>query len=186
MNQSAQGIFVARTPAAVFVRVVGRGACRNSEALRQFGADRLGEGYRRFYVDLLACEGMDSTFLGVFAGFGLALREGGQLTLVDLVGENLRAFNCLGLHHLASVQIQDRLGIDFPCEAEFSKLPGSDLSSKDRGFDALERAMLMLDCHEDLCRVDEHNEDLFREVKRFLREDISRHSPSRRKPAEGV
>src|SRR5690242_9576976 len=103
MSAVAQGIFAACTPKTVFIRVVGRGACRNSVSLRKFGLEKLQQGYREFYVDLQECDAMDSTFLGVFAGFGLALGTSGTLALLDLAGDKQRAFLDLGLDQIASL-----------------------------------------------------------------------------------
>jgi anti-anti-sigma regulatory factor len=177
MTPGSQGIFVACAHPAVFVRVIGRGACRNSEALRNYGLQKLHDGCREMYIDLRACEAMDSTFLGVFAGLGIALRGAGSLNLLNLAGESRKAFHCLGLDQIASLVApgQNCPGCEFPPDAEFEKLPGSDLRQAARTFDALENALLMLECHEDLCRLDERNEETFRDVKRFLREDIARH-----------
>lgn len=33
---------------------------------------------------------------------------------------------------------------------------------------------LMFEAHEDLCRADERNEEKFRDVKQFLREEVAR------------
>jgi hypothetical protein len=180
MNERLPGIFVACADRAVFVRVVGRGCCRNSEPLREFGHRKVREGCTVVYVDLQKCDGLDSTFLGVFAGLGLTLTDHGSLQIFNLSGENLKAFSCLGLEQIASVQSTSEgpIGISFPPDSGFELLPGSDTGSRERAFDALERAVLMLECHEDLCRIDERNEERFREVKRFLREDIVRHSSS--------
>jgi hypothetical protein len=177
MNPRSQGIFVACTVSALFVQVIGRGACRNSESLRKFGQTRLNEGCQNIYVDLLRCDGLDSTFLGIFAGFGLALRSKGALLLVNLAGENLKAFQALGLDHFDSIHVvaEHEVRPLFPDQSDFQLLAGSDLNAT-RSFDALERALIMLECHEDLCRLDERNEEKFREVKRFLREDIVRHT----------
>ena len=183
MNRRSQGIFVACTREAVFVQVVGRGACRNSEALRKYGQRKLNEGFTIFYVDLLHCDGMDSTFLGMFAGLGLALRPAGSLRLLNLSGDNLKAFLDLGLDHLPCVRTSPSPDLNHPAPAwaEFQLLAGTDLNHKPK-FDALERAILMLECHEDLCRLDERNEEKFRDVKEFLREDILRHSISEAPP----
>ncbi len=177
MTAPSQGIFVACTPTAVFIRVIGRGACRNSVCLQEYGAKRLQEGYRTVVVDLRQCESMDSTFLGVFAGFGLTLGDTGRLILVDLNKESHRAFADLGLDQIASLQgrAAGTLQEEFPPDRQFEWLTGSDLTSPDRSFDALDRAVLMLECHEHLCQLDSRNEEKFREVKQFLREDIARH-----------
>lgn len=180
MNPRSQGIFVACKDSAVFVRVVGRGACKNSETLRTFGLEKLSAGFTDINVDLQQCDGMDSTFLGVFAGFALAeFEKQGSLRILNLKGECLKAFISIGLDHVATVETlaPDAMDALFPPESEFELLPGSDLTAKSSGFQALERALLMLECHEDLCRIDERNEEKFRDVKQFLREDIARHGP---------
>jgi anti-sigma B factor antagonist len=184
MSQRSRGIFVTCTQAAVFVRILGRGACHNSEAFRQFGLAKLREGYRQLYVDFLNCEGLDSTFLGVIAGLGLALGDSGCLSLLNLSGDSLKAFDCLGLEHLTSVKIApwDEVQSQFPAASVFQMLPGSDATAKDRVFDALQQALLMLECHENLCRIDSRNEEKLRDVTQFLREDIARQSEGKPKP----
>ena len=181
----SQGIFVACTPAAVFVRVVGRGACRNSEYLREYGFNKLRAGYRQLYVDLRHCDSLDSTFLGVFAGFGLALGTSGSVTLVSLRGQTQKAFTDLGLDQIPSINTvaADFAAPELPHSDAFELLPGSDLNAKERAFDPLERALLMLETHEYLCQADARNEEKFREVKQCLREDIARRA-SRRPQAE--
>jgi anti-anti-sigma regulatory factor len=179
MNQKSPGIFVACTGETVFVRVIGRGACRNSEFLRQYGLRKLREGCRRVQVDLRECDGMDSTFLGVFAGFGLLLGDARSLTLFYLAPETFKAFSSLGLEQIASVHACPVEGEHepFPDPHAYELLPGSDLTKKEPLFDAVHQATLMLECHENLCRLTERNEEKFRDVKHFLREDIARHAP---------
>jgi hypothetical protein len=120
---------------------------------------------------------MDSTFLGVFAGFGLLLGNPDSLCLFYLSDDNLKAFAMLGLEHIASTFSAwvENEHEPFPAADQFHLLPGSDLARQDQIFDAIRQATLMLECHEDLCRIDEKNEPKFHDVKQFLREDIARH-----------
>src|SRR5207253_10559269 len=74
MDQDSNGIFVARNERGAFVRVVGRGTFQNAQCLRQFGLEAIEEGCPAISLDLSGCKAMDSTFLGVLAGFGLKLR----------------------------------------------------------------------------------------------------------------
>jgi anti-anti-sigma regulatory factor len=177
MSGVPQGIFVACTAGVVYVRVVGRGTCRNSDCLRGFGLGKLREGHARVCVDLRQCEAMDSTFLGVFAGFALSMGSRGDLILLDVSADNRRAIVDLGLDQIASVAIPtgDTVRPEFPAESDFRLLPGSDCSGVDRPVDVVDQALLMLKCHEDLCRLDPRNERKFHDVKQFLREDIARH-----------
>lgn len=178
MCASSQGIFVAATPAAVFVRVVGQGAARNSVCLRDFGLQKLDEGHKRLCIDLRHCDGMDSTFLGVFAGLGLKLLTSGKLVLFGLSGYNRRAFTDLGFDQISSVETLDPeiVNNEVPPDEKFELLPGSDLTVRARACDLVEEALLMLEAHECLCQINERNEPKFREVKQFLRQDIARHS----------
>jgi anti-sigma B factor antagonist len=179
MSPVSQGIFVARTPRAFYVRIVGRGSSRNSGCLRAYGEQRAQEGCDNIYFDVCRCEMMDSTFLGVLAGFALALPASGQLVLAGLSEDNRRAFRDLGLDQIDRVHVRpgDSIPVEFPPETEFHFLAGSDGAIADRAGDLLDQALLMLECHENLCRVDGRNENKFRDVKQFLREDIARHRP---------
>jgi len=182
MSDAASGIFVASTPAASFVRVVGRGVFRNSQPLRQFGQRVLQDGCKHICVDLAQCPGMDSTFLGVLAGFGLALRQSGSLSVLHVSERNLQALLSVGLDRLARLDPvnPDPLVLSPPDDIEFHKLPGSDLQAPSQGADTQETAQVMLECHEDLCRADERNEAKFKDVKQFLREDIARRSEKKK------
>ena len=175
MSLGSQGIFAACSATAVYLRVVGPGVSRNSKFLQEYGLKKVQEGYRKFYIDLARCENLDSTFLGVFAGLALALNRSGTLSLIDLGGESRRAFTDLGLDQMPALETVPNQAVQAVPEIEFQLLPGSDLSTMPRAGDPLDRAVLMLECHEYLCRIDRRNEEKFRDVKQFLREDIARH-----------
>jgi hypothetical protein len=132
-------------------------------------------GCREIVLDLRDCESMDSTFLGVIAGFAFSLGSAGSLTLLDMNSDACRALSELGLDQLPSLHtgvaaVRERL----PSESEFRLLPGSEPAVKPSSVDAIDRAVLMLESHEYLCRIDQRNEEKFREVKEFLRQDIAR------------
>jgi anti-anti-sigma regulatory factor len=178
MSALSPGIFVACTPAAVFFRIVGEGEARNSSALKDCAQRKLQLGYQHFYIDLRACDGLDSTFLGVFAGLGLELTTGGKLTLLGLAGNSRRAFVELGFEQMAAVEapLEPQDSLEFPPDEHFKYLPGSNPTVCDRPADVVDRALLMLEADECLCRLTERNEPKFREVKQFLRQDIARHT----------
>ena len=77
MAEENKGISVGRTNGDVHVRIAGRGTFQNGQPLRRYAVEMIGKGVRQFVVDLGACEGMDSTFLGVLAGFGMRLNPQG-------------------------------------------------------------------------------------------------------------
>ena len=102
MNDASNGIYAACSEKGVFVRVVGRGIFLDSQPLRQYGSERMAT-HKEFYVDLRECQSMDSTFLGVLAGFALKLRNGGCLHLLNVAEPNLQSIRNLGLDRVAQV-----------------------------------------------------------------------------------
>jgi hypothetical protein len=73
----------------VVVRIEGRASFLNSACLRDFVNQMLKSGKNRFVIDFLRCTSMDSTFLGVLAGFALELRKSEGLSGVDAAGAPL-------------------------------------------------------------------------------------------------
>ncbi len=66
----------------------------------------LKSGKTRFVIDFLRCTSMDSTFLGVLAGFALELRKRtpkGSLVLTRMGQRNLELIRNLGLHKLLTI-----------------------------------------------------------------------------------
>ena len=90
MNADSNGIFVLDAGKEFFVRVIGRGTYQNSQPLRQHVTAIMQQDCREFYVDLGGCQGMDSTFLGVLAGFGLSLRRSGQNSRLHILNASER------------------------------------------------------------------------------------------------
>ena len=90
----------------VAVRVEGRASFLNSASLREFLAQMLKSGKARFVFDFLRCTSMDSTFLGVLAGFALEMlktKPRGSLVLTRMGQRNLELVRNLGLHKLLTV-----------------------------------------------------------------------------------
>jgi len=179
MSDSSNGVFVAAREGDIFIRVIGRGTYQNAQPVREFGKEWMEQGWKRFHVDLAQCQGMDSTFLGVLAGFGLKLRARGQdasLHLFNTSTRNLQSCQSLGLDRLARMEPgpPDASACSVPPETEFRKLPDTDLTGLARPADKVGTTRLMLEAHEDLCRADERNEAKFKDVKQFLRDEVAR------------
>ncbi len=182
MNNDLSGIFVARTQRGAFARVSGRGNYQNAAPFRQFGLDAIEQGVRAICLDLGQCQGMDSTFLGVLAGFGLKLLQTGCKDGLHLFNAGDRTFQscqCLGLDRLASLDpgLPDHTEFQPPPEAEFHKLPDSDLTTLSRPSAKDDVAEIMLEAHEDLCECDHNNEVKFEDVKQCLRERLAGQTP---------
>jgi hypothetical protein len=123
------------------------------------------QGKTKFAVDFLRCTSMDSTFLGVLAGFALELRKcnpKGSLVLTRMGQRNLELVRNLGLHKLLTVDISEGAA-----GAESCNTP---LVCGDRG--ELENARLVLEAHENLVNADETNRGKFQDVLVFMKNRV--------------
>jgi anti-anti-sigma factor len=147
----------------VVVRIEGRASFLNSACLRDFVNQMLKSGKNRFVIDFLRCTSMDSTFLGVLAGFALELRKSkGSLVLTRMGQRNLELVRNLGLHKLLTVDTSEgTLGVD---------AAGAPLVCGDRS--ELENARLVLEAHENLVSADEGNRGKFQDVLVFMKNRV--------------
>jgi anti-anti-sigma factor len=149
----------------VVVRIQGRASFANSGSLKDFVAEMMRQGKRRFVIDFADCSSMDSTFLGVLAGVALGLRRQtppGNLTLARVGERNLELIRNLGLHRLATVDAGE-----FPMG--FS---GGTQAFDPQTKNELESAKLVLEAHENLVSADAANAAKFQDVLAFLRNRV--------------
>ncbi len=88
-----------------WIRCEGKGSFLGSPALKSFGEQRIADGERCLVVDLGACTGMDSTFMGTLAGLAarLSVVGGGSLHVADPGERNRRSLEDLGLNFLMEI-----------------------------------------------------------------------------------
>ena len=149
----------------VVIRIEGRASFLNSASLRDFVGQMLKAGKVRFVIDFLRCTSMDSTFLGVLAGFGLELRKmtpKGSLVLTRMGQRNLELIRNLGLHKLLTIDASEP-----GAAADACKVP---LDPVARG--ELENARLVLEAHENLVSADESNRGKFQDVLVFMKNRV--------------
>ena len=149
----------------VVVRIEGRASFQNSACLRDFMAELLRQGQRRYVFDFLHCTSMDSTFLGVLAGAALDLKRAtpaGSLVLARVGPRNLELIRNLGLHRLLTVDAGD-------FQMNFTP-GGTALACPDRT--ELENARMVLEAHENLVTADEANRSKFQDVLAFLKNRV--------------
>ncbi len=149
----------------VVVRIEGRASFLNSACLRDFVTQMVRAGKGRFVIDFLRCTSMDSTFLGVLAGFALELRKQtpkGSLVLTRMGQRNLELVRNLGLHKLLTIDASDS-----GAGADACNTP---LECADR--DELENARLVLEAHENLVSADESNRGKFQDVLVFMKNRV--------------
>lgn len=148
------------------VRIEGRASFQNSACLRDFFAELIRQGKRRFAIDFRACLSMDSTFLGTLAGAALELRKldpPGSLVLCRLGPRNLELVRNLGLHRLMTVDAGER---------DLSFSPGTKQLECAPVTDEVESARLVLEAHENLVAADENNRGKFQDVLAYLKNRI--------------
>ncbi len=179
IEANIKGILVCPAQDSLFVRVVGRGTFQNSRPLRSYLQEALNQGIVRFVIDLGACQGMDSTFLGVLAGLGLRLRQmkGGGVQIVNAAPRNLDLLQTLGLDRLlevSSTAAPAGPGQPMPPANAFQLLSESDVEALTRPLDRDETADLMLEAHENLQKADGRNAQKFQDLTQMLRAGVQR------------
>jgi anti-sigma B factor antagonist len=171
--QSEDKVLVTLFRGVALVRVQGRGSFKISTALKQFGEAALAGGCSTAVVDLGACSGMDSTFMGVLAGIATRLkRQGsGDLYLLKLSPRTRHLVTTLGLSQIVCI-----------CEPGEEPEPlrkvlaetGELTSLQIAGSNTRETAQTMLEAHENLTDLLPDNRPRFKDVLTFLREDLQR------------
>ena len=133
---SESSYFVARLGPTVYVRSIGLANMKNAPMLDSFLREALSQGTVRVCVDLSACSGMDSTFMGLLVGFSQELvRAQGQLVVVNPTVQNLRLLDMLGVSEVLPVIAQVE-----PAELEFVVIPANPTHSPAQGLEIIRRA----------------------------------------------
>lgn len=171
---SADRLLVLRHASHALVRVVGRGTFKISGALKEFVGRALDDRDAGVVVDLEACTGMDSTFMGVIAGLAMRLKKasGGHVILANVNSRLSELLSTLGLSFLVEVlppgQAEGDLGALL---AQANGLVAVGGASKES------TASVMLEAHENLVRASPDNLPKFKDVLEYLRADVERKNP---------
>ncbi len=158
-------ILIARSRDAYRIKVEGRATFECSAPLRNLVHNIAPEGVRHVAVDLSACTGMDSTFMGVLAMIALRVRNLGPL--VEIIGcseSNRHLLDGLGLKQLfvhRSVEATTADGSGEWVEAT----PPETLRDK---------AETVLQAHETLIEAAPGNRDKFGAVVKMVRDDLAK------------
>lgn len=139
------------------MRVAGRGTFQNSTGLKEFAAEMMRGGHRKFIVDLKDCELMDSTFMGTLAGIALRLGSGGELRVINANERCRQVMKNLGLDHIVAMD-------DGPHGAE----PAPPLHDAEGHPPRQARREAIIEAHENLVAAAPENEVRFKDVIDFL------------------
>ena len=161
---------VARQGATTYLRVLGRATFQVGPVLKQFGTVAIAEGCTRIVLDVSACEGMDSTFMGVLAGMAtrLARQTGGKMRMLNVSDKLFEIMSTLGLDQLMECR---RLGAA-PEPLVEPPLTARALSPIAAAAADLQTTQhVMLEAHTTLAAVSAENQLRFKDVLTYLRED---------------
>lgn len=175
-NPTKQDVLeVARQGVTAYLRVLGRATFQDGPVLKQFGASAIEEGCTLVVLDVSACEGMDSTFMGVLAGIAmrLARHSGGKMRMLNVSEKLFEVLSTLGLNQVIECR---RLGaVPEPLVAPPltpRALRPIDAASADRQT----TQDVMLEAHKTLSDVSSANKLRFKDVLTYLRDAGKRSS----------
>lgn len=167
MGPPQQNLWVAANERTAFLKIRGRATFTSSVDFKRFASAALDRGYRDFVFDLTECLIMDSTFLGVMAGFSQRATAPSdappaKLTLLNANPRVLDLLANLGVNHLfKTLEATPNAAAEYqPAECV--------------GADKLEIARTCLEAHETLMGLNAANAAKFKDVTRFFAEDIER------------
>ena len=168
MSASSPTLQVAATDQVALVKISGRASFNCSVEFKTLVYELRARGYCQFILDLTDCLIMDSTFLGVLAGFGLKLAESADekptVTLLNLNQRILDLLENLGVTHLFCL-VQGTEPLSQKCR---------EVRPTDGARSKLETARACLEAHEILMSINPANIPKFKDVTRFMAEDLKR------------
>jgi anti-anti-sigma regulatory factor len=154
-----------------WVRCEGKGTFVASPRMKQYCETRIADGETLLVIDLAACSGMDSTFMGTLAGLAVRLAKGraGAIHVAEPGERNRASLEDLGLGALlqidpAAAPWRDRLE-----EARGGLHPVGDAAAlSDR-----QRAEQVLEAHRVLSATHEPNARKFAGVVQVLEAELA-------------
>jgi anti-sigma B factor antagonist len=149
------------------VKIAGRANFMSSPDFKTLLTELNQKGYHRFIIDLAECVLMDSTFLGVLAGFGRALQPGGAPDGCDIEL----------LHPSARIrELLDNLGVLplFKVMTDAPQLPADAKAAATETVNPTQEQITRtcLEAHQTLMALNPENVARFKDVAQFLAEDL--------------
>jgi len=154
-----------------WIRCEGKGSFLSSPGLRQFGEHRVGEGDALLVVDLEACTGMDSTFMGTLAGLAIRLGKCGDgvLQVAGANERNRRSLEDLGLDFLLQIEPENAPWQGRLADVRAALVP---VNGDESMVTQEQRAGHVLDAHRVLSSTSDSNRERFRQVVDTLESQI--------------
>jgi len=149
------------------VKIAGRANFMSSPDFKTLLTELNQRGYNRFIIDLSECVLMDSTFLGVLAGFGLKTNPGcdRDKCKIELLNPSARIRELLENLGVLSLFLITASTPQLPGDAEVSEpVPGNPTQEQ--------ITRTCLEAHQTLMAVNPDNVARFKDVTQFLAEDL--------------
>lgn len=152
------------------VKIAGRANFTSSIDFKTLINELRQKGYTYFVLDLSECQLMDSTFLGVLAGFGLKMNPPSEESCaqpIELLNANPRIVELLenlGVLHLFKLA-QGNAALEGTVES-IPQTPGT--PNKE------EVTRACLEAHRTLMQLNPENAARFKDVTQFLAEDLKK------------
>lgn len=153
-----------------WIRCEGKGSFLNSPAMKAFGDQRIAAGDKTLVVDLAACSGMDSTFMGTLAGMAarLSARDGGSLQIADPGSRNHRSLEDLGLDFLMRIDPPEAAWRGHINEVR-EALTAPEVAQSPT---PLQRTKMVLEAHEELAGQNDKNAQTFSNVVTLMKKEL--------------
>ncbi len=178
MNTPSARILVLLGEKFTCIKVIGRANFTSSIDFKTLVNELREKGCAYFVIDLSECALMDSTFLGVLAGFGLKMSAGQTepgASAIELLNPNARITELLenmGVLHLFKLT-QGPLVL--PEGTEARPYPCANPSRE-------EVTRACIEAHQTLMAINPANVGRFKEVTQFLAEDLKKLKAPSAKP----
>ena len=169
MNAPTAQLLVMVGEKSACVKIVGRANFTSSTDFKILFDELRGRGYSNFILDLSECILMDSTFLGVLAGFGLKMSPpnghgGHPIQLLNPSARITELLENLGVLPLFKI---------IQCQpATTEKMEAHDVATAVPTSEEVKRTCL--EAHRTLMDINPENVSRFKDVARFLAEDLKK------------
>jgi anti-sigma B factor antagonist len=170
MNSPSARLLVLAGEKFSCIKIIGRANFSSSIDFRTVIDELRQKGYDYFVLDLSECALMDSTFLGVLAGFGLKLGSGQRDSCeqaIELLNPNARITELLenlGILHLFKLA----QGTAATPEKSETMAPTPSQPGKE------EVTRACIEAHQTLMEINPANVAKFKDVTQFLAEDLKK------------
>lgn len=166
------GVFhVATWNSKVLIKIEGYATSHNSFFFQEVTDEMAGRGLQEFIIDLSACMGMDSTFLGVLAALQIGPHHSCVTTKVTLVNVNTYHQNLLRNLGLSEILIIKKSPVALP------DIPMKAI--KEERCTPQQRLKMIQEAHQALVSLNDKNKELFEEFLQLLEEETPDEKKSR-------